>query len=642
MMKKFLLCAVLGLATVQAWAWKPIFVGHRGSGRGVENTEQAFRNGVDYYGYQGLECDVRVTHDKQYVISHDETTERVGGSLTVAAATLAELQAETYTQTRSGVTYTGKICTMAEYFDICNEKNVFPVIELKWSTGINSNDMSNFPGLANLIIEKNLADKVIILTSMKPSLEYVKKNYPQFKCQWLCNGWESSLEWCKTNGFDLSISVGNFDIYGVKKIVKAGLNAACWTVDTESNYKIYGAMGITMMTCNTLMAKNMPELEDIDWDKVVEPEDPIELKVDTLFMVSAAQGNLPANFPSGNSGTTAFTSAQMGWWHNGRFFAHNYSTSELVEITKEGVITKSDLAGTTKHGMCFDDAGNMILNASSVTAEPILLKVYPADSDTPVTIKMELNEPGTQNFITASGNIMSDEGGYVYYLPNGQTKVNVVYIVNGEFVETKSYDASISGTTASVVVPIDGDPANLFYHVRANGIYRIENGVDKGAILTGATTTAPSRNSSVTLATFKIAGHQLLLHGSGANYNGGFCIKDLSANKANVFTQPVIGSNGYYANPSCGAFYTVERKDNDHVYVYEYCMGNGIAGYEVYVGEPWVDPLTAVADVNTSKTVKAVKYYNLSGVASNEPFSGINIAVTTYTDGTTSATKLIK
>ena len=71
-------------------------------------------------------------------------------------------------------------------------------------------------------------------------------------------------------------------------------------------------------------------------------------------------------------------------------------------------------------------------------------------------------------------------------------------------------------------------------------------------------------------------------------------------------------------------------------------MGNGIAGYEVYVGEPWVDPLTAVADVNTSKTVKAVKYYNLSGVASNEPFSGINIAVTTYTDGTTSATKLIK
>ena len=230
----------------------------------------------------------------------------------------------------------------------------------------------------------------------------------------------------------------------------------------------------------------------------------------------------------------------------------------------------------------------------------------------------------------------------MYYLPNVQTKVNVVYIVNGEFVETKSYDASISGTTASVVVPIDGDPANLFYHVRANGIYRIENGVDKGAILTGATTTAPSRNSSVTLATFKIAGHQLLLHGSGANYNGGFCIKDLSANKANVFTQPVIGSNGYYANPSCGAFYTVERKDNDHVYVYEYCMGNGIAGYEVYVGEPWVDPLTAVADVNTSKTVKAVKYYNLSGVASNEPFSGINIAVTTYTDGTTTATKLIK
>ena len=150
-MKKVFTLLVAVFCAISAWAWKPTFIGHRGSYMGVMNTIEAYTNGVDHYGYQGLECDVRVTADGYYVISHDETTNAVGGNLTVANATLAQLQAETYTQTRGGVTYTGHICTVAEYLDICVEKNVTPVVELKWTTGINNNDMSNFPGLAALI-----------------------------------------------------------------------------------------------------------------------------------------------------------------------------------------------------------------------------------------------------------------------------------------------------------------------------------------------------------------------------------------------------------------------------------------------------------------------------------------------------------
>ena len=168
---------VMALAT-DAWAWKPLFVGHRGCNIGVENTAEAYCNGVDVYGYDGLECDVRVTKDGFYVISHDETTNRLGGHLTVADATYAELRAEEYTQTRGGVTYTGHICTVAEYLAICVEKGVFPVIELKWTTGINNNDMSNFDGLAHLVIDQGLADKVIFLTSMKKSQEYIAEHYP--------------------------------------------------------------------------------------------------------------------------------------------------------------------------------------------------------------------------------------------------------------------------------------------------------------------------------------------------------------------------------------------------------------------------------------------------------------------------------
>ncbi|MBP5688061.1 MAG: hypothetical protein J6X22_05385, partial [Muribaculaceae bacterium] len=83
-MKKLLLTTIAALCVVSVWAWKPIFIGHRGSYMGVMNTVEAYNNGVDHYGYQGLECDVRVTADGHYVISHDETTNSVGGNLTVA------------------------------------------------------------------------------------------------------------------------------------------------------------------------------------------------------------------------------------------------------------------------------------------------------------------------------------------------------------------------------------------------------------------------------------------------------------------------------------------------------------------------------------------------------------------------------
>lgn len=52
--------------------------------------------------------------------------------------------------------------------------------------------------------------------------------------------------------------------------------------------------------------------------------------------------------------------------------------------------------------------------------------------------------------------------------------------------------------------------------------------------------------------------------------------------------------------------------------------------------------ITAVNDVNTTKTVKQVRYYNLAGVESSEPFDGVNVVVTTYTDGTRTAAKVLK
>lgn len=53
--------------------------------------------------------------------------------------------------------------------------------------------------------------------------------------------------------------------------------------------------------------------------------------------------------------------------------------------------------------------------------------------------------------------------------------------------------------------------------------------------------------------------------------------------------------------------------------------------------------ITAVTDINaTTKTVRQVRYYNLAGIESIEPFDGINVVVTTYTDGSKSTAKILK
>ena len=51
--------------------------------------------------------------------------------------------------------------------------------------------------------------------------------------------------------------------------------------------------------------------------------------------------------------------------------------------------------------------------------------------------------------------------------------------------------------------------------------------------------------------------------------------------------------------------------------------------------------VTAVTDV-TGKAVAGVKYYNLAGIESDRPFEGVNIIVTTYTDGSRSSSKVLK
>lgn len=580
-----------------SFAWKPQFAGHRGGYTGVMNTAEAYRNGCSKYGYQGLECDVRVTSDGYYVISHDETTSALGGSLTVANATLAQLQAETYTQTRGGVTYTGHICMVDTFLKICADSLKFPIIELKFTTGINNNDMSNFPGLYALITQYHLEDRAIILTSMLNSLIYVRQNYPNLKCQYLMNTLsDTRFDACVQYGLDPSIEAGGVTGCVVKRCHDAGMHVAMWTVNNETSYNLYGNMGVEMMTCDYLYPAQMPELATVDWDEICEETvDPYErLYVTELYNFTENAGTKPATFPSGSQ------QAQEAIFLNGVHYANDYLNGVMYAFDTLGNAVTTPLPASVRHGFCRDDAGNIILHSSPVASTPTQLLIYRTPDAQADTIDFTLPHNGQVNFPTASGDIYSADGGYVYFFPNGQTTIDILHIANGQLVDILSTGTlGITGSTAGVVYPIDNDPTHFIYQVRANGYYMYNSG-DKGAyVATSATTTAPGRNSSVGGAFFRLGTHNMFLHGSGSNYNGGWTIKDISGNKTSLYTQAPLGTAGYTGNPSCGAFFSVETVDSATVDIHEWCLGNGYAGWRVSTVKPLV--ITPVSGVQLSE-----------------------------------------
>lgn len=406
-------------------AAQPLLVGHRGSYWGVENTAEAFRNGA-LAGYHYLECDIKVAGDGTIVLTHDDTTDRLGGSLTIANSTLAQLKAETYTQTRGGVKYTGKICTLAEYLDICAEYNVRPVIELKWATGINNNDCSGIPALIKLIEEKGFRNKSIILTSMKPCLEYIRTHYPDIVLQFLTNSnWANHFDWCVKWRMDVDIEAGGFSKSTVEKFHEAGLKVNVWTANTNDTYKNYGNMGCDFITTDYLDTASLPELNT----EALFPPNLVDYPTIKGLVKGKYTPELVANFPTPNY--LQQMEIQRAIVRNDKWYvlAKNEENKNILSVinTENGnELKRMSLSGikTTLNDIAFTADGILIgYNYTNVPNENygtsfILYKWNDDNSEPTIFDSIKINESCNIKGLAISG---TSNDMYIYFLNNTTT-----------------------------------------------------------------------------------------------------------------------------------------------------------------------------------------------------------------------------
>ena len=80
---------------------------------------------------------------------------------------------------------------------------------------------------------------------------------------------------------------------------------------------------------------------------------------------------------------------------------------------------------------------------------------------------------------------------------------------------------------------------------------------------------------------------------------------------------------------------------NDYRFIYGEGGNNETQRFQYYNRVALYGSVSVVEDM-AKKTINNVKYINIAGMESVEPFEGVNIKVTTYNDGTTSTCKVIK
>ena len=255
---------IMGTMSMQA----QLIVGHRGSQWGVENTRAAFINGINA-GAWGLECDIRVTADGTFVISHDESYKRLGGPETKIAdmSTQAVLSTQ-LTSKRRGITYAGTPCTLGEFLDICNEHDVVPVVEVKVCTSIHSNTKAEnepvfdgIPALINLIDSKGLSDKVVIISFMPGVVDFIHRHYPDITVQVLAGDSDGTIDewvdWCIEHKMDLDAVHSIVTKAAVDRMHAAGLKVNVWTVDRVEDFERVKAAGVDFITTNARFPKEL-------------------------------------------------------------------------------------------------------------------------------------------------------------------------------------------------------------------------------------------------------------------------------------------------------------------------------------------------------------------------------------------------
>lgn len=336
----------------------------------------------------------------------------------------------------------------------------------------------------------------------------------------------------------------------------------------------------------------------------------------------------------------------------GKFYVAEMAFSEggagkVLVVDRNGK-TETEIEATGS-AISRDEAGNLILPATTFPNN------WVADGDTPAlrvvnpttgeeTIYALPDDEGFKGIGRsdaigfAKGDLTND--GVLYLVGNTLgANVAIVTITAGELDLDNSYIAAMSANIAVNTQSInhyfvDADGNEKVFHVTRNAAPQMMEFDGDNLACTGLT--LPNKGACVGAHPFAFDGKNFIVYPTLPNYLDGFAVAEIGAETA-LFEVPAVAT----ANPngSQSNWVNAEVVDENTVLIYQYVPGNDAGHATVYEMKK---TNTAVSNVNAAKSVSSVKYVNVAGQVSDSAFDGVNMVVTTYTDGTQATAKMVK
>lgn len=171
--------------------------------------------------YWGIECDIRITKDKEFILVHnDNLLDSAGVDVKVSEATLAELQQyplydrfffygmEDYgLKSPEGITRSDlRVATVEEYIRVCKKYDKIAVAEIK--DRLTPEEITK---LLDIVRKQDYLDGVVFISFRWENLAEIRRQQPGQTVQFLTGeGWDFSdafLDKVAEAGFDLDIHI---------------------------------------------------------------------------------------------------------------------------------------------------------------------------------------------------------------------------------------------------------------------------------------------------------------------------------------------------------------------------------------------------------------------------------------------------
>ena len=225
------------------------YIAHRGlSSKAPENTIPAFELAAKEQRYFGIECDVQMTKDNQFVIFHDEDLQRMANvRKRVRDLTYNELLSYSILRGNGIKKYSDlKIPLLTDYLEICSFHNKAAVIEVKYVHDITMltaliDLLDNYPSLTVIIISFNLSYLKYLRAITTIELQYLSDDIL-----------DNEIYDARVNQFNLSLHKDSIHKNLVNRLKKEGFLIAVYTVNDAKDALKFENLGIDYLTTDKL------------------------------------------------------------------------------------------------------------------------------------------------------------------------------------------------------------------------------------------------------------------------------------------------------------------------------------------------------------------------------------------------------